>query len=823
MIEVQRPKWEKIQELKPELAHSRSKGSPSTRNWRDKSPAPINTDVDTLPEFATREPSRYAYSSGPTGSRSSRSSAEFLLSPEPITPLTASALHVPPAQRSRRSSRAASPNQPSPVSSKRTSSAYPEDKKIFFTDESDLELSEAAVRLQPRVRSSRYSFTNAELPSKAVRTPTHTSNSSSDESINAKISKLRGSRFNSPPRSPQSSRPTTPTPDNVRPTAPPRTPSSALPYEQTANLTPPSVSGSAQRSVPQNVTSQPSREPYPYSPPQSPKLGPSQVAPSPREGRSRPGSRQNSRPTTPLSVAGDVIPSVALFDAVNAKLESRATFPQDRTRGPSRLSSSMRSESIPTPPGPRIDIYSPSPSRMSKSPLPYPDDDAVHLMPSEAAYQFRHPSAPVNQAPEPRSRSPAATPVPAENLRKSPLQRPTFGSRHTLTEGVPQSKNDRLSSPVSPSLGSPTDARLDTVSRPTTPVPAPPASCPRNKSSSKYDDWFTLTNDATFNICPECLATTVGPTPFHGYFVRAIREPGERIRCDFSRPWVRLAWLLTLKQRRPDLDLVYAVSSISNFEDECPADEEVKMSWYGLVDHNDDAIPDFYICGRDRRYLEALFPSLKDCLMRVSRQAHCCSLDRGAPTFAQYLDRLVEIDEMARRSKRSPDLKQFADLVQQTMITKNLPPCKGDKLSRGANWHFIPGVPEFTVCSKCFHEAVNPHIRSSTRTSPVTSSVSLPDQFIRTPQAVPRENGLTRGMGSSCQLYSPRMRRIWVNAVADNDEKYLAKKVRERKAVEMGTYETYATLEKMMKGEEWDRAFVKEELDRVKKEWKEVE
>jgi hypothetical protein len=281
--------------------------------------------------------------------------------------------------------------------------------------------------------------------------------------------------------------------------------------------------------------------------------------------------------------------------------------------------------------------------------------------------------------------------------------------------------------------------------------------------------------------------------------------------------------MLTLKQQRPDLDLVYAISSITNFEEECPADEEVKRSWYGLVDHNDEPIPDFFVCGRDRRCLEALFPSLKKCLMRISRQAHSCSLDRGAKSFPEFIDKLVDVDERARRNKRSPDLKIFADLVQQKMVLKNLPSCTRDKLTRGATWHFIPSIPELTVCSKCFFEVVNPHIRSSTRTSPVTSSMPLADQFVRTPQMLPRENGLTRGMGSSCQLYSPRMRRIWAAAIEDGDEKYLARKVRERKAVEMGTYETYATLEKMMQGEGWDRAGIREELERVKKEWKEVE
>lgn len=831
MIEVQQPRKADRHEGRPNLAQSRSDRTPSATNRRAKSPVPpIKTNLDPLPEFATRQPSRYAYNSGPTASRGQRSSAEFLLSPDSFAPHTPTGRNASPAQRSGRTSREPSPNRPSPVSGKRPSFGQAEGKKVLITDDSDLESYESAALRQPRARSSRYSFTSSELPSKAGRAPTYTS-SSSDEGKRSRVSRLRGSKLDTSSGSPSSSRPSTPTSDNVRSSAQPqpRTPSSALPYEQTANLTPPSASGPAKNNSPPYISAQASRDRYPYSPPQSPKLGPSDIP------RSRPHSRQNSRPTTPLSAAGDVIAEVALFDAVNKKLESRDL---ERARGPSRLSSTMRSESIPTPPGPRIDVYSPSPQMMPASPLPrsplpksplpasalpYPVDDFDHLMPSEAAYQFRHPSPiPEAAAAEPAPRSPTRSVVePAGLPRKSSLKRPSLSTRHTAAEGVNQAQNDRLSTPTSP--GGPADVRLDTVSRPSSPNPAAPRGCPRSKSSTKYDDWYTLGGDDTFNICPDCLMNTVGPTPFHEYFTRATRPPGGRIRCDFSRPWMRLAWLLTLKQQRPDLDLVYAISSISNFEDECPADTEVKRSWYGLVDHHDDAIQDFYICGRDRRYLEALFPSLKQSLVRVSRQTHSCSMDRGASAFGQYLDKLVDIDEKARRSKRSPDLKPFQDLVQQQMILKNLPPCTGDKLTRSANWHFLLSIPEFTVCTKCFVEAVQPHIRSSTRTSPITSSVPLADQFVRTPQPVPRENGLTRGMGSSCQLYSPRMRKIWATAAEVNDERYLARKVRERKAVEMGTYETYATLEKVMKGEEWDKAFVREELDRVKREWKEVE
>lgn len=404
------------------------------------------------------------------------------------------------------------------------------------------------------------------------------------------------------------------------------------------------------------------------------------------------------------------------------------------------------------------------------------------------------------------------------------LQRPALSQRHSYAEGIKPDVNDALSSPkVSTPLSPIRDSRMDAVKKPVEPASNAPASCPRGRSSKGNNDWSTLNDDSTLNICPYCMENTVNATNLSKFFGPVDRDPNERIKCDFNRPWIRLAWLLTLQQKRPDVDLLLAVSSVSNSDTDCPADEEQKRQWYGFWAEDDEPVPDFYVCSRDRYYIQALFPSLKGCIDRVSRSAHTCSMDRGSSHFGSYLDQLVEVDEKARRKKQSPDFQNFQELVQKITIINNMPKCPKDNLAKGGEWHYLPGLPEFTVCSRCFVECVAPNIRTSTRASPVVPSMPLADQFCRVAQLLPRENGITRGMGSSCQLYSPRMRRIWASVLEDNDDKYLTKKVRERKAVEMSVYETYAMLEKMMQSDDYDKATVKGELDRVNEDWKKVE
>lgn len=451
---------------------------------------------------------------------------------------------------------------------------------------------------------------------------------------------------------------------------------------------------------------------------------------------------------------------------------------------------------------PRIDVQSPSlarrPNGLANS-LPYPIDMAIDLyMPSAENFQYYSTSPPISQSPVlsltyPRSPNEASSPV------LSP--RPLVQYRHSADEDIP--RITRVRSNSARSVSSYDGRRKDR--RPTTfnlDKPLPP--CPRSEYTNKYIDWFTLENCPNFDVCPSCYGAVFADSPFSGYFqqTRTYEKPFQT-KCDFSSPWVRLAWLLTVKQQRKSLDLLYHLATICETEKECPGSSEITGPWYALFDRGqyEDPATGFAICPCDLRQLEALLPSLRGAFTRMhpnaglppssssGRQIPTCALRTSSRRFPKYLDLLVEADEKATRDRRAPDLRAFADFARENAYRYE---CSRDTLVLDQAWHFIPGLPEFAVCEECYDDVVWPAIKGGSK---------LAAEFARSVQFV---DGEEAAGGTSCQLYSPRMRRVWQAAVEDEDFGYLAKKARERKQVEMELQRRHRLLVRMLEGRsEW--------------------
>ena len=84
--------------------------------------------------------------------------------------------------------------------------------------------------------------------------------------------------------------------------------------------------------------------------------------------------------------------------------------------------------------------------------------------------------------------------------------------------------------------------------------------------------------------------------------------------------------------------------------------------------------------------------------------------------------------------------------------------------------------------------------------------------------------------GASCQLYSPRMRRVWARAVREGERegtKLLARKVRERRGVEKELRDEQKEVEEKLERNKKNagpladdiRASCKRKLDRIAREW----
>lgn len=95
-------------------------------------------------------------------------------------------------------------------------------------------------------------------------------------------------------------------------------------------------------------------------------------------------------------------------------------------------------------------------------------------------------------------------------------------------------------------------------------------------------------------------------------------------------------------------------------------------------------------------------------------------------------------------------------------------------------------------------------------------------RFNRTIQPVYSE-----GIGVSCQLYSPRMRKVFARAIRDKDMKYLARKARERRDAELRLQERYRAIVQKAKRVSWssadgrdDERILNREIERISEEWR---
>lgn len=370
--------------------------------------------------------------------------------------------------------------------------------------------------------------------------------------------------------------------------------------------------------------------------------------------------------------------------------------------------------------------------------------------------------------------------------------------------------------------------REQSTKAPTSKAPAkydlnkPLPSCSRPEPTAKYDDWYSFKGHRYFDVCPSCFEGVFAGTPFAVEFAqtRLGERPTERV-CDFSSPWMRLAWLLTIKQRMPSLEHVHAVADIAEIHRPCPEDREVgsdRVSWYGIPDQRDGIhVANFAICSSDRRMIEALLPSLRGYFTPLpssyssnAPQKYMCALRTSSRRFPKYLDLLVELDDEAQDLNQRPKIDRFIRMARDNAFKSE---CGRGKATFRKPWLFIPELPEFTVCEECYDELIWPACQSR------KNSTAIPRMFNKAMQLVPNEDP---DVGSSCSLYSSRMRRVFDVAVQDADFAYLKRKVLERKKAEAKLVREKKELVSWMGGLErgsrdWERA--KAGMRSIDKEW----
>jgi hypothetical protein len=768
--------------------------------------APVRTDAGDPPVFTERISTPYAYTK-PQKESTAPSRAEFL-SPESLTPVSASVPVSSPTRDTYNNmlrdqnaktarptcsySRHGSFSRPSPIA-----------KPNVFED-SDVEPDDSTHLRAAERKPARYSFSKNDLQSDDLKK--NLRDSQPKPELRRRESGHRPQPTFRKEDSSSSSK------DNHYGDSP-RSSSSSL--NSGIKKTKPALVETGHRSS--SRTS--SRPASPLQHASSPKLS-SPLRESPAT--SRPTSRGNASPASPLFFSTTVQPSspgrVPIVDA-----DWYATYPPPTARDVSQFPSRMNRYDTMPDPYLRIDVLSSSPARLpvEEAALPYPADDwpLDVFMPSEQHFQFNHST--VGSPRQKFSDSPRTSSSPIAGSPR--LKDETYRSRDNIikAEDLPRTRkigSHGMRSHVSLDDRRERPARLSSNFDLDKPLP----SCPRSLVTAKYDDWYSLHGYRNFDMCPSCFNGVFVDTPFAVHFsqTRFGERPTQRF-CDFSSPWIRLAWLLTIKQRRASLELIYALADIADVDRPCPDDREVgsdRVTWYGIPDQKDGVhVANFAICSCDKRMIEALWPTMCGYFKRLTNtyasnvpEKYTCSLRTSSRRFPKYLDLLVELGTEAQDLGQRPNMNRFVQMARENAFKGE---CAMNRLYIRKPWIFIPSLPEFTVCEECYNELVWPAYQS--KKTPNT----IPRLFNKALQLVPNESS---DIGSSCCLYSPRMRKVFDTSVREADFTYLRRKAVERKRAEMRIAREKKEIVNWMAGldrgsSQWERA--RDEMKALEDEW----
>lgn len=305
-----------------------------------------------------------------------------------------------------------------------------------------------------------------------------------------------------------------------------------------------------------------------------------------------------------------------------------------------------------------------------------------------------------------------------------------------------------------------TPERASFIQPPTRPTLPPP--CPRSKPTAGLHDWYTIRDLSYLDFCPTCMRF-LGASRFRDHFLPSLpKDPRRPVVCAMSLPWLRVAWIQCIKQDRKDLTLVWQISTPLPPETRpCPGIKADLRRWYQLTDpRTGRAVENFDICSACVRNVDLIFPRLENHLFERPAdkplQEKVCNMNTSSRHFFPII---IELERLAdRREKghlREKDIQDFVDFIRRICRYRE---CAKDTMLAVSSWHYLPELPELTICEECFEEVVWP-----LRDRPIARDVS------KTLKLVPPLHRSQLVSGFSCQLYSERMRRIFHEAVSKND------------------------------------------------------
>ncbi|KAL5002068.1 hypothetical protein BDV10DRAFT_130113 [Aspergillus recurvatus] len=283
--------------------------------------------------------------------------------------------------------------------------------------------------------------------------------------------------------------------------------------------------------------------------------------------------------------------------------------------------------------------------------------------------------------------------------------------------------------------------------------------CPRSVPVAGYQDWHTIEGLAHLDICPSCIKQMRKSKFRDRLILSAPKSRDEPVRCAMSEPWTRLAWMQTLKKKYETLDLLLEITRPSNTQGtkSCTGRIINEQYWYRIIDPETGLyLPQFNLCSACVRNIRLLMPAHRGTFQRsTTPQERVCDFVTDSPRFIRYIDALDLAANRAEQDDASPDLKEFIAYARRKVVLRD---CRRSRLIFNT-WHYIPQLPEFTVCEDCYDDIVWPLAKAKHPIAREFSSVM---------RLLPGDTG-SGVREASCQLYSPRIRAKFIDAVRRGD------------------------------------------------------
>ncbi|KAL4780048.1 hypothetical protein BJX76DRAFT_361171 [Aspergillus varians] len=296
--------------------------------------------------------------------------------------------------------------------------------------------------------------------------------------------------------------------------------------------------------------------------------------------------------------------------------------------------------------------------------------------------------------------------------------------------------------------------------------------CPRLTAIAGCQDWYTIEGLNNLDICPSCVKQ-MRKTKFRDRLTLSIPKPRtEPIMCAMGKPWARLAWMQTLKKKLGTLDLFRDITLPPQSIKPCPGRIINDQYWYRVIDPGTGVyLPQFNVCPECIHNICLLMPAHRETFKRCSTpQERVCDFVTDSPRFIRYIDTLdasanrAESAEDSNRSPSSLDLTEFLAYARRKVVLRD---CRRSRLIYD-KWHYMPQLPDFTVCEDCYDDVVLPLARAR---YPIALEFSRTMSYL--PAGTDGEAGSSVIREASCQLYSTRIRARFSDSVRRDDMPFI--------------------------------------------------